>query len=164
MRHPARQTRVNRTLTIDFQNEATYVQLLGDGKAFLEGVLAFVLALGLQRKHKATWHGGEYLTRHSHYVCGRLAGITIWRVPCTTCKAVFTILPHFVLRYRQMRPEVARDALVATHDGLSLELCAGLWHLSPMALSRRVCAPGSAAWGDRADPVWAASAALLPGR
>jgi hypothetical protein len=33
----ARQTRENRTITIDFQNETTYCQLLGDGKAFLEG-------------------------------------------------------------------------------------------------------------------------------
>ena len=31
--------------------------------------------------------------------------------------------PHFVLRYRQMRPEVARNALLATHGGLSLEWC-----------------------------------------
>jgi hypothetical protein len=37
----ARQTRENRTITIDFQNEATYFQLLGDGKAFLEVVMAF---------------------------------------------------------------------------------------------------------------------------
>ena len=55
---------------------------------------------------------------------------------------VFTVLPHFVLRYRQMRPEVARDALLATQGGLSLELCAVLWPLSPMALSRLVCACG----------------------
>jgi hypothetical protein len=55
---------------------------------------------------------------------------------------VFTILPHFVLRYRQMRPEVARDALLATHSGLSLELCAVLYHLSPMALYRLLCAFG----------------------
>jgi len=55
---------------------------------------------------------------------------------------VFTVLPHFVLRYRQMRPEVARDALLATHGGLSLELCAVLYHLSPMALYRLVCAFG----------------------
>jgi hypothetical protein len=142
MRNPARQTRVNRTITIDFQNEATYFQLLGDGKAFLECVLAFVLSLGFQLKHKATCNGGGYLTRHSHYVRVRLAGITIWRVQCTTCKAVFTILPHFVLRYRQMRPEVARDALLATHGGLSLELCAVICHLSPMALYRLVCALG----------------------
>jgi hypothetical protein len=55
---------------------------------------------------------------------------------------VFTVLPHFVLRYRQMRPEVARDALLATHGGLSLELCAVLCHISPMALYRLICALG----------------------
>jgi hypothetical protein len=47
MRTTARQTRENRTITVDFQNEATYIQLLGDGKAFVECVLAFLLALGL---------------------------------------------------------------------------------------------------------------------
>jgi hypothetical protein len=72
----------------------------------------------------------------------RLGGVTIWRVQCTRCKAVFTVLPHFVLRYRQRRPEVARDALLATHGGLSLELCAVLYHLSSMALYRLVCALG----------------------
>jgi hypothetical protein len=41
-----------------------------------------------------------------------------------------------------MRPEVARDALLATHGGLSLALCAVLYHLSPMALYRLVCAFG----------------------
>src|SRR5215467_15386244 len=41
-----------------------------------------------------------------------------------------------------MRPEVARDALLAVHGGLSLELCAVLSHISPMALSRLVCAFG----------------------
>ena len=142
MRITARQTRENRTITVDFQNEATYVQLLGDGKAFVECVLAFLLALGFQLKHKATCRGGECLTRHSHYVRVRLGGVTIWRLQCTTCRAVFTVLPHFVLRYRQMRPEVARDALLATHGGLSLELCAVLSHISPMALYRLVCAHG----------------------
>ena len=117
MRTTARQTRENRTITVDFQNEATYGQLLGDGKAFVECVLAFLLALGLQLKHKATCRGGGCLTRHSHYARVRLGGLTIWRVQCTTCRAVFTVLPHFVLRYRQMRPEVARDALLATHGG-----------------------------------------------
>jgi len=69
-------------------------------------------------------------------------GISIWRLQCTKCKAVFTVLPHFVLRYRQMRPEVARDALLATHGGLSLELCAVICHISPMALYRLLCALG----------------------
>ncbi len=142
MRNTARQPRENRTITVDFQNEATYFQLLGDGKAFVECVVAFLLALGFQLAHKASCRGGGCLTRHSHYVRVRLGGVTIWRVQCTTCKAVFTVLPHFVLRYRQMRPEVARDALVATHGGLSLELCAVLYHISPMALYRLVCAFG----------------------
>src|SRR5262252_2027379 len=142
MRNTARQTRENRTITVDFQNEATYFQLLDDGKAFLECVLAFVMALGFQLKHKTTCRGGGCLTRHSHYARVRLGGLTIWRLQCTTCRAVFTVLPHFVLRYRSMRPEVARDALLATHGGLSLEWCAVICHISPMALYRLVCALG----------------------
>src|SRR5262249_39786128 len=63
-------------------------------------------------------------------------------IQCTRCRAVFTVLPHFVLRYRQMRPEIARDALLGTHGGLSLELCAVISHISPMALYRLVCAFG----------------------
>ena len=142
MRSRAKQPRENRTITVDFQNEATYFQLLGDSKAFLEFVFAFLLSMGFQLTHKTTCHGGGCLTRHSHYVRIRLGGVTIWRIQCTTCKAVFTVLPHFVLRYHQMRPDVARDALLATHGGLSLELCAVLYHISPMALYRLICAFG----------------------
>jgi len=142
MAQAAKPTRQNRTITVDFQDEATYFQLLGDTQAFVECVRAFLLSLGFQLLHKASCSEGGSLTRHSHYARVRLGGLTIWRVQCTTCKAVFTVLPHFVLRYRQMRPEVARDALLATHGGLSLELCAVLYHLSPMALSRLLCAFG----------------------
>jgi hypothetical protein len=142
MRSQAQQPRANRTITVAFQHEATYFQLLGDGKAFLEFVFAFLLSLGFQLTPKATCHGGGCLTRHSHYGRIRLGGVTIWRIQCTTCKAVFTVLPHFVLRYRQLRPEVARDALLATQGGLSLALCAVLYHISPMALYRLVCAFG----------------------
>src|SRR6266511_3152198 len=138
----ATRTRQNRTITVDFHDETTYDHLLGDGKAFLKCVLAFVLSIGFQLKHKATCSGGGCLTRHSHYVRVRLGGITIWRIQCTRCKAVFTVLPHFVLRYRQMRPDVARNALLATQGGLSLELCAVIWHISPMTLYRLVCALG----------------------
>src|SRR5713226_9081892 len=142
MGHAAKPTRHNRTITVDFHDEATYFRLLGDGKVFVELVLAFLLTLGFQLLHKAPCHGGGCLTRHSHYARVRLGGLTIWRIQCTTCKAVFTVLPHFVLRYRSMRPDVARDALLATHGGLSLELCAVLYHISPMALYRLVCAFG----------------------
>ena len=142
MGNTAQRTRHNRTITVDFQDEATYCRLLNDGKAFVECVLAFVLSLGFQLTHKVTCRGGGCLTRHSHYVRVRLGGLTIWRIQCTRCKAVFTVLPHFVLRYRQMRPEVARDALLATHGGLSLERCAVICHISPMALYRLICALG----------------------
>jgi hypothetical protein len=142
MQNTARQTRENRTIAVDFRDEATYCRLMEDGKTFLECVFAFLLSLGLQLKHKAACRGGGCLTRHSHYVRVRLGDLTIWRVQCTTCKAVCTVLPHFVLRYRQMRPEVARNALLTTHGGLSVELCAVLYHISPMALSRLICVLG----------------------
>ena len=67
MRNTARQTRENRTITVDFQDETTYDRLLDDGKAFVEFVLAFLLALSFQLAHKATCRGGGCLTRHSHY-------------------------------------------------------------------------------------------------
>src|SRR5712675_1043022 len=142
MEHAAKPTRHNRTITVDFRDETTYFALLGNPHAFVECVLAFLLALGFQLLHKTSCSAGGSLTRHSHYARVRLGGLTIWRVQCTTCKAVFTVLPHFVLRYRQMRPDIARDALLATHGGLSLELCAVIHPLSPMALYRLVCALG----------------------
>jgi hypothetical protein len=43
MAQAAVQTRHNRTITVDFHDEATYRQLLDDGKAFIEFVLAFLL-------------------------------------------------------------------------------------------------------------------------
>ena len=142
MAQTAKAPRENRTITVDFHDETTYSQLLGDGKAFIEFVLAFILSLGFQLYHKSTCNGGGCLTRHSHYVRVRLGGLTIWRIQCTSCKAVFTVLPHFVLRYRHMRPDVARQALIATHGGLSLQWCATICHLSPMALYRLICALG----------------------
>src|SRR5215510_13366941 len=142
MGQPAKAPRQNRTITVDFQDPSTYFRLISDGKAFVEFILAFILALGFQLYHKASCNGGGCLTRHSHYARVRLGGLTIWRIQCTSCKAVFTVLPQFVLRYRKMHPDAARDAVLATHGGLSLELCAVLYHLSPMALYRLVCAFG----------------------
>jgi hypothetical protein len=138
----AKPTRANRTIIVNFQNEATYFQLLGDGKAFVECVFAFVLSLGFQLTHSVACRGGGCVTRHSHDVRVRLGGLTIWRIPCTRGKAVFTVLPHFVLRDRSMRPEVARDVLLAMHGRLSVDLCAVLYHISPTALYRLVCAFG----------------------
>jgi hypothetical protein len=138
----AKPTRENRTITVDFHDETTYFALLGNPQAFVEFVLAFLLSLGFQLTHKATCSGGGSLTRHSQYARVRLGGLTLWRLQCTTCRAVFTVLPHWVLRYRQMRPEMARDALLAMHGGLSLEWCAAIYRIAPMALYRLVCALG----------------------
>ena len=142
MGNATKSIRQNRTLTVDFRDETTYFALLDNPKAFVELVFAFILSIGFQLNHKSTCNGGGGLTRHSHYVRIRLGGLTIWRIQCTRCKAVFTVLPHFVLRYRKMRPNVARDALLATHGGLSLEWCATICHISPMALYRVICAFG----------------------
>jgi transposase-like protein len=142
MGQTAKAPRQNRTITVNFQDPSTYFELLSNGKAFVEFVLAFILSIGFQLVHKATCTGSGCLTRHSHYARVRLGGLTIWRIQCTSCKAVFTVLPHFVLRYRRMSPEVARQALIATHGGLSLEWCATICHISPMALYRWICALG----------------------
>ena len=48
MRTTDRQARENRTITVDFHDEATYFRLIDDRKAFVECVLAFLLALGFQ--------------------------------------------------------------------------------------------------------------------
>ena len=94
MRHTTKQPRANRTITIDFQNEATYLQLLGDRKAFLECVLAFLLSIGFQLAHKASCSEGRSLTRHSHYVRVRLGGLTIWRIQCTGVGHMTVALPQ----------------------------------------------------------------------
>jgi hypothetical protein len=142
MAQTTKATRQNRTLTVDFQDPSTYFELIRNGQAFVEFVLAFILSIGFQLAHKATCTGGGCVTRHSHYARIRLGGLTIWRIQCTSCQAVFTVLPHFALRYRRMSPEVARQALIATHGGLSLAWCATICHISPMALYRLICALG----------------------
>jgi len=138
----AKQKRENRTITIDFKDEATYHHLCQDGQAFIEFVVAFIMSLGFQLKHKCSCPGGFALTRHSHYIRVRLGGLVIWRLECKECGAVFTILPHFVLRYSGIKPVTAKKALLATHGGLSLEWSATLFNLYPMSIYRLVCAFG----------------------
>ncbi|MFN8455227.1 MAG: hypothetical protein U0401_11270 [Anaerolineae bacterium] len=141
----AKQKRENRTITIYFNDEATYHQLCQDGRAFIEFVVAFIMSLGFQLNHYCGCPGGFALTRHSHYSRVRLGGLVIWRLACKRCGAVFTILPHFVLRYSGVPPAVAKKALLATHGGLSLEWTATLLNVSPMAIYRLVCTFGRTA-------------------
>src|SRR4029434_9066672 len=108
-------TRRNRTLTVDFQDPSTYFELIHDGKAFVEFVFAFILSIGFQLAHQTPSTRGGFVTPHapspqrapgaaggalpppSHYARVRLGGLTIWRIQCTACQAVFTVLPHFAL-------------------------------------------------------------------
>ncbi len=88
MGQTAKPTRHNRTITVDFHDATTYFALLDNTQAFVEFVLAFILSLGFQLIHKTSCSEGGSLTRHSHSARVRLGGLTIWRVQCTTCKAV----------------------------------------------------------------------------
>jgi len=136
-------THQNRTITVDFQNEATYHRLRKDGGAFVEFVVAFILSLGVQLAHKCDCPGGCALTRHSSYTRVRVGNLVIWRVQCKHCRAVFTILPHCVLRYRSMTPEHAKQALLAVYGGLSLEWTAMVVpDVSPMGVYRLLCSMG----------------------
>ena len=135
----------NRSITVNFQDKATYHQLRQDGRAFVEFVVAFITSLGFQLVHKCGCPGGCALTRHSSYVRVRVGDLVIWRLQCTHCRAVFTILPHFVLRYRSMTPEHAEQALLAVYGGLSLEWTAMVVpDVSPMGVYRLLCSMGQA--------------------
>jgi len=134
--------REDHTITVDFKTTEAYLRIIQDGKAFIEFVVAFLVSIGVQLKHRKGCSGGFFLTRHSHYVRALVNDLVIWRVQCTHCKATFTILPHFVLRYRKMPPDIAEKALIATTGGLSLELCSVLFNISAMSLYRLVCAIG----------------------
>ena len=85
MANQAKRKRENRTLTVDFNDEATYHRLCQDGQAFIEFVIAFIMSIGFQLNHKCSCPGGFRLTRHSHYVRVRIGGLTIWRIQCTAC-------------------------------------------------------------------------------
>jgi hypothetical protein len=134
MGQAANPPRHTRTLTIDVHDETTYAALLGHTKACGEFVLALRLALGFPLLHQASCSEGGSLTRPSPDARLRLGGLTLWRVQCTTCQAVCTVLPHCVWRYRQMRPDVVRDALLAMHGGRSVALCAVRCHIAPLVL------------------------------
>ena len=143
--------RKNCTVHVDFQEESTYFQLIQDGSSFLEFVVAYVLSLGFQFAHKCHCSRRSAFTRHSHYARARLKGLTIWRIQCCECKATFSILPHFVLRYRAISAEVAKNALIASDGGLSLERTSMILHLSAMSVYRLLCSIG----------VWPVAAVLL---
>src|SRR5882672_10686456 len=85
----AKPTRDNRTITVDFHDETTYVALLGNTKALVEFVLAFRLSRGLQRTPQARGSAGGGLPRHAQEARVRLGALPLWRIPGTTCNVCF---------------------------------------------------------------------------
>jgi len=71
--------RTNRTIVVDFQDEAKYHSLCQNGRTFIEFVVAFIMSIGFQLEHKCDCPGGFRLTRHSHYMRVRLDCETSWR-------------------------------------------------------------------------------------
>jgi hypothetical protein len=57
MRHTARQTRENRTITVDFQNEATYFQLLGDRPTVSPAKNSLVYFISIAYIDHPVWRG-----------------------------------------------------------------------------------------------------------
>jgi hypothetical protein len=108
MGQTAKQIRENRTITIDFHDESTYAELLGNTKAFVEFVFAFILSIGFQLTHKSTCSSGGCLTRHSHYVRVRLGGLTIWRIQCGTCKVGSCTYWLRIIKFIPIKQAVAR--------------------------------------------------------
>src|SRR5262249_48338511 len=92
-----------------------------------------------QEPERNTERSGVQWAGHRCKACGINTECVLMQ---QVCPAPFRLIQQTrcdLLPYRQMRPEVARDALSATHSGLSLERCAVLYHISPMAFFRLIC-------------------------
>ncbi len=132
----------HRFIIVDFGDRSQYEKIIANCRMFLEFVIAYLLSLGFQLSHKCNCVGGSSITRHSHYMRARCGNITIWRIQCKHCKAVFTVIPSFLMPYRAYNPETVKKALIAYHGGLSFENCAIIFNISGLALYRIICAFG----------------------
>lgn len=128
------QKRTNRTIHIDFETEEKYKKLMEKGGQFIGFIIGFLITIGAGLRHKKWCKGGLEVTRHSHYK--RLCGVTIWRLQCKECLAVFTILPHFIIRYSKIRTEEAEKSLTALLGGLSFDNTAAILSIASMPLYR----------------------------
>jgi hypothetical protein len=111
MRNTTCHTREHRTITVDVHNQATSLQFIGDGKTLIACVVAFLLALGVQRTHNASCRSGGCLTRHSHSLrvrrCARSSAISLrWLVEVAEHRAAFS--PYFLhdVRVTQVQLDV----------------------------------------------------------
>ncbi len=128
--------RLNRTLFIDFGSEERYLSLLEQTTLFVAEVVSFLLAIGAELLHKAGCPGGFALTRQSCYQHRRLGGLTIWRVQCKRCMAVFTVLSRFVMRHRALTVTQAEPALIGLMGGASFDTLSMMLSVPVMTLYR----------------------------
>lgn len=138
MPNPPKRPRQNRTITVDFGDEATYNQLCRDGKGFIDFVVAFILSIGFQTQMRLFWWQSNTplpLYTHPSQRCNDLAGSVYHMSRCLYC-----LTP---LRLTLSKDEARGcQESAATHGGLSLELCAMIQNVSPMAIYRLVCSVG----------------------
>src|SRR5262245_40592653 len=160
----ATRPRHNRTITVDFHDEATYVQLLNDGKAFVAWVLAFILALGFQLRHQTN------LSRR------RVPNPPLPLHPRPPRWGHYLASPMYEVQSRVHGPPALRIALSPDAPGGRARRPAG-HPRGPQfgavrgdlpSLPHGPLPPGLCVWppefGHRADPVRAAAAGLFPGR
>ncbi len=80
----------NMSIMVDFGSKNDYEKTILDRKSFLEKVSNYILFLGFELQHKKDCTEKNCFTRHSHYTRVKSEGITIWRIQCKRCRAVFS--------------------------------------------------------------------------
>jgi hypothetical protein len=85
MAQAAKAPRHNRTITVDFHDEATYSQLLGNTKAFIEFVLAFILSIGA---------GCEFSVAQTLLACAPVEGNNFIKARCGQNNACGSVAAH----------------------------------------------------------------------
>jgi hypothetical protein len=109
--------RQRRTVSVDFGLAIEqYARAHGDTATFLERVTA-VMRVVTHVEHREGCPGLHRYTRHSvrgrpiHRKGARPVRVPISQIRCRDCRAVFTILPSFVLRYQRYEVHLAQSLL-----------------------------------------------------
>ncbi len=92
MKKQAKKKREKRTITIDFNDEETYHELCKSCSGFIEFVVAYIMSLGLQLKHKCACQGGFKLPT-IHIIPG--SGWEDWSSGGCRVKSVRRSLPSY---------------------------------------------------------------------
>src|SRR5262249_18719802 len=143
----------HRTVTVDVHNQATSLQLLGAGNALIACVVAFLLALGFQRTHKASCRSGGCLTRHAHSLrvrrCARSSALSLrWLVEVAEHGAAFSRYFLHDVRVTQVQldvffalpsavqiGEVSQAEAMKRFDGSSHGVCVAMDPISKLLLT-----------------------------